>query len=152
MTENELQEDILLELESISIVVAELIALRDEWQDQEPTLRDKTAAATFFAQFYNGIENILKRICKYHSVEMPDSASWHMDLFELFCDPPHSPLPMLFDSTLEMEIAPFRKFRHLAHHVYGFHLDWNRLKQGIDKIEGVHQKVHTLFSKFVASM
>jgi hypothetical protein len=36
-----------------------------------PTVREQTAAAAFLAQFYNGIENILKRISIFYEVPLP---------------------------------------------------------------------------------
>ena len=66
MKATELQEEISIELEAMQIVVTELAALQNDTINREPTLREKTAAAAFLAQFYNGVENILKRICLYH--------------------------------------------------------------------------------------
>jgi hypothetical protein len=51
-----LQEEILIQLEAMTVVVDELIALQQDVALREPTLREKTAAAAFLAQFYNGIE------------------------------------------------------------------------------------------------
>jgi len=44
-------------------IVAEAIRLYKDIGDNTPNLREKTAAGAFLAHFYNGVENILKRIC-----------------------------------------------------------------------------------------
>jgi hypothetical protein len=41
--------------------------LQGDVASREPTVREKTAAAAFLAQFYNGVEIILKRISRYGS-------------------------------------------------------------------------------------
>ncbi|MEW6607670.1 MAG: hypothetical protein AB1414_09505 [bacterium] len=79
---------------------------------REPTVREKTAAGAFLAQFYGGIENILKRISHFYSIPLPTGSNWHTDLFKRFCAPSYVPLPVLFDDSLSLAFAPFRKFRH----------------------------------------
>ena len=71
--------------------------------------------------------------------------TWHVDLFERFCSPPHLPLPALFDESLAAALAPYRRFRHVAFHGYGFQLDWSRMAEGI---AGVHE----IFSRIKASL
>jgi len=68
---DELGEEITIELESLEATIAELLALQRDVVHREPTVRETTAAAAFLAQFYNGIENILKRISRYHNVPLP---------------------------------------------------------------------------------
>ncbi len=139
MTVEDLQEEISIELENIIKTLEELSALQRDTEGREPTIREKTAAAAFLAQFYNGIENILKRISHYHAVPLPAGDTWHIELFKRFCDPPYPPLPSLFDSSLASDMAPYRKFRHVVHHGYGFQLEWERMVEGIDNVDHVYR-------------
>lgn len=83
MKHEELCEEVAIELEALEITVNELLALQRDVADREPTTREKTAAAAFLAQFYSGVENILKRISLYHGVPLPTGETWHVDLFRL---------------------------------------------------------------------
>jgi hypothetical protein len=85
----ELGEEIGVELEALEAAASELLALRQDIAHREPTVREKNAAAAFLAQFYTGIDNILKRISRYHGVPLPSGETWHVDLFERFCPPAH---------------------------------------------------------------
>ena len=87
MTLSELREEISIELEMMGSVVSESVSLLNDLADREPTVREKTAAAAFLAQFYGGIENILKRIHRYHGIALPVGDSWHIDIFKRFCSP-----------------------------------------------------------------
>jgi len=58
-TVDELKAEIAIELDLLQQVVNELEVLRRDVAAREPTVREKTAAAAFLAQFYTGIENIL---------------------------------------------------------------------------------------------
>ncbi|MBI5970437.1 MAG: hypothetical protein HY884_04720 [Deltaproteobacteria bacterium] len=134
----ELREEIDIELELLESTVRELTTLRHEVSEREPTVREKTAAGAFLAQFYAGIENILKRVCHFHGIAVPSGDTWHIDLFKYFCKHGYNPLPILFDESLASKIAPFRKFRHVVYHGYGFQLDWTRMKEGIESVEDVY--------------
>jgi len=141
----ELREEIAVELEAMETTVNELRALQQDVAGREPTIREKTAAAAFLAQFYNGAENILKRISRYHNVPLPTGGAWHISLFQRFCPPSHPDLPALFDKNLASALAPFRRFRHVAFHGYGFQLDWSRMSEGIVSVPGA-------FTQFKASL
>lgn len=137
MTAVELREELGIELESLEGVVRELVSLRQEVGAKEPSVREKTAAAAFIAQFYGGVENILKRVSRYHRVPIPSGDTWHLDLFVRFCKPSYAPLPVLFDESLATGMSSFRKFRHVVYHGYGFQLDWSRMQDGMTSIENI---------------
>lgn len=65
MSPVELREEIAVELEPMEMTVKELLSLQRDVAHREPTVRENTAAAAFLAQFYNGLENILKRISHF---------------------------------------------------------------------------------------
>jgi len=140
VTADELREEISIELELMEGVCSELFALRRDVAEREATVREKTAAAAFLAQFYGGVENILKRVCRFYAIELPSGATWHSELFRWFCAPSSRPLPVLFDDSLALALAPYRKFRHIVYHSYGFQVDWERMVEGIDNLEEVFDK------------
>jgi hypothetical protein len=147
-----LREEIAIELEALETTVNELLELQRDVADREPTTREKTAASAFLAQFYNGIENILKRISLYHSVALPTGETWHIDLFQRFCSPSYSGLPTLFDRDLADDMAPYRRFRHIVFHGYGFQLDWNRMAGGVSGVQDVFSRFKTELSDYLATL
>ena len=52
MTVEDLREETSIELENIVRTLEELSALQRDTEGIEPTIREKTAAAAFLAQFY----------------------------------------------------------------------------------------------------
>jgi hypothetical protein len=148
-----LREEISIELEMMETVVAEAVSLlRDSADVQEPTVREKTAAAAFLAQFYGGIENILKRIHRYHGIPLPSGDSWHIEIFRRFCSPAFPPFPVLFDESLAADLAPFRKFRHVVYHGYGFQFDWSRMKDGLSVVEDVYSRFTSKITEYLARL
>lgn len=145
MTLSELREEISIELEMLELTVRESVSLLTELSEREPTVREKTAAGAFLAQFYGGVENILKRIHRYYGISMPTGDSWHTEIFKRFCNPAFPPFPLLFDELLAADLSPFRKFRHVVYHGYGFQFDWERMKEGLGRVDKV-------YSRFVKSV
>ena len=133
MTADDLRAEIDIDIEAIETALEKLAALYADVGDRRATVREKTAAASFLAQFYGGIENILKRISLFHNMPLPASKTWQMDLFKRFCIPSYRSLPELFDEFLASGLSPYRRFRHVFYHSYSFELEWERMKEGIER-------------------
>ena len=145
----DLKEEIEIEIELMEKTVKELVALYQDVREKSPTVREKTAASAFLAQFYTGVENILKRICKFHNIPLPTGDTWHIDLFTQFCEPSRSPLPCLFNQNISIALTPFRKFRHIVYHGYGFQLDWERMQDGIKGIEDIFRQFKSIIYSYL---
>lgn len=152
MTAEELCEEISIEMELIESTLQELLSLHRDVSGREPANREKIAAAVFMAHFYSGIENILKRISYFNSIPIPSGETWHVDLFKRFCDPPYNPLPALFDDSLALAIAPYRKFRHVVFHSYVFQVDWNRMEEGIEGVDDVYLRFKAKLDEYLKTL
>lgn len=150
MQRDALIEAVQYELSAMHSTAAELAALLDDVQGRMPTIREKTAAGAFLAQFYTGVESILKRISRYHGVSLPYGDTWHLDLFRRFCEPGEPPLPILFDEALALDLGSYRRFRHVVHHGYGFELEWERMQEGMRKIRAVFERFREQVEVYLA--
>jgi len=134
---DDLKEEVSIEFELMDGIINELLSLKKEISGREPTVREKTAAAAFLAQWYGGVENVLKRFYRYYNIAIPVSDNWHTEIVKGISDPPLKGLPLLIDNTIFDALAPFRKFRHVVYHGYGFQLEWDRMLPGIEQISTV---------------
>ncbi|MBI5324267.1 MAG: hypothetical protein HZB41_03130 [Ignavibacteriae bacterium] len=71
MSPDILKEEIDIEIQELELIVGKLTEIYKKFKNNEPDIIIKTAAASFTAQFYSGIENILKRISKYNNIQIP---------------------------------------------------------------------------------
>lgn len=85
--------------------------LREEMQ--------KPAVGTYLMNFYNGIENIIKRISKEYYSKMPKGESWHQELLMQSCKPPKYRIP-IFSEEIVDRLQKYRGFRHIFVSGYGF--------------------------------
>jgi hypothetical protein len=135
-----LKTEIQIQFDLMDSTVQEIADLRSDLADRSPSVREKAAAGAFLADFYGGIENILKRISYHYGAELPVGDNWHLDLFVRFCSPGIPGLPVVIDDELREPLAAYRRFRHVLHHAYVMQLQWNRMSEGIDGIDRIYSK------------
>ena len=89
MGPSELRADVQGELEQMRVVVRELVALppgRRRSRAYAP--RESSRSRVFLRSSTTVVENVLKRISKYHGAALPEGDRWHAELFSRFCSLP----------------------------------------------------------------
>lgn len=137
MSVDDLLEELEIEFEAIARTLDELTALRRDVSARQPNHRELAAAGLFLANVYNGIENALKRLARYHAVPLPTGPYWHQELLQAFGEPPREGLPALLAADLAHDLTPYRRFRHIVHHGYGVELRWEDMEAGIARLPEV---------------
>lgn len=152
MNAAELRAEAAVEFELLGQVIDELVALRHDVAGREPTLRERAAAGAFLMQFYNGVENLLKRISKQNGVPLPAGQDWHADLFRRYCNPPVAPLPLLFEDDLASEMKQYLAFRHIVRTGYGVILDWEKMRVGLERVGSVFERFRAAVTEYLARL
>ena len=109
------------ELENLEKVVEEmesLLALKKTGF----TVIELSAAATFLHNFYNGVENIFKRIFKYMNFQYIQSDTWHKDMLNMSLE------YKIINENLFNRLYDYLMFRHMFIHSYSFQIEWEKLK------------------------
>ncbi len=76
--------------------------------------------------FYNGIENIFKRVALELDGELPDSRTWHRDLLETMARSA-AVRPAVISEGLRDQLKEYLHFRHVFRSAYSFLLEWEKL-------------------------
>lgn len=131
MYNDEQLEPIRIEVETIENILNEINGIIREYSDSEPDIRIKAALASFIAQFYNGVENIMKRIMKINGRTLPKGENWHAELFNQFIESDDPNTPVLFRGPDVLIYKKLRKFRHIVYHGYSFRLEYELMKSNV---------------------
>jgi hypothetical protein len=123
------------ELGYLDITISSIKELNSLIAENNPNNIQIAAMNQFIAEFYNGIENILKRICKANNIPIPYGEESHINLFNLFVNESEKMLPNIFITEIVDEFKKIRKFRHFVIHGYSFKVDWSYLKESVTKLE-----------------
>ncbi len=143
----ELREDVLDEEKAIEETIEILTNVRSKFNSQAKDYLTEPAMGTYLMNFYNGIENILKRIIKKYYISMPKGASWHKELLTLSSNPP-SGKNAVFNQNIVEKLHPYRNFRHRFVSGYGFQLKGEKMLELIDNIEPLWSDIKKAISNF----
>lgn len=143
----ELKEDILDEEKAIEETLERLYEVRNKFDLQKEDLLTEPAMGTYLMNFYNGIENILKRVCKEYYLTMPEGGSWHKEILILTYNPPEGKIP-IFTQEIAERLLSYRNFRHRFISGYGFQLKGEKMLELIDNIKSLWADIKKSTSEF----
>ncbi|MBI5700839.1 hypothetical protein HZC34_03205 [Candidatus Saganbacteria bacterium] len=128
MTKNQIKEYCEAEFENIDATLAEIAVIYKLGRFDYST-GELAAFATFIHNFYNGIENILKRLLALKKIKAKEGVSWHKDLLKASVEAD------ILSPDLCATLAEYLSFRHFFIHGYGFALKWEALKPLVTNID-----------------
>ena len=143
----ELKEDVLDEQKAIDETIERLLKAKENFNPQKQDTLTEPAMGTYLMNFYNGIENILKRISKEYYSIMPTGNSWHKELLNLSYNAPEGKIA-IFDQGIVERLVTYRNFRHRFISGYGFQLKGEKMLELIADIEILWSDVKRAISDF----
>lgn len=147
----ELQEDVVDEEEAIEETLERLFKVRSKFDPLREEYSIEPAMGTYLMNFYNGIENILKRITKKYYLTTPEGASWHKELLAVSFNPPPGKNAVL-NQDIASRLQPYRNFRHRFVSGYGFQLNGEKMLELIDNIEPLWVDIKKALSDFLNNL
>lgn len=142
-----LREDMLDEERAIEETLERLYKITSKFDPQIKDYSIEPAMGAYLMNFYNGVENILKRISKEYYLTMPKGESWHKELLVLSFNPPKGKIPV-FNKDIVSRLHPYRNFRHRFISGYGLQLKGEKMLELIDNIESLWSDIKKAVSDF----
>ena len=109
-------------------VVEEIERLLRDLGSSEPIYKDRAAMGAFLHNFYNGIENVLKRIAEEIDQSVPSGSEWHRALLRRMAKGVEGLRPAVLKAETVEKLLPYLGFRHFFRHSYTFEIDWEKVK------------------------
>ena len=91
-----------------------------------PSAIELSALAAMLHAFYNGIENLLKRIAAEVDGRVPGGEFWHRELLEEMTKP-NGARPAAISEALSKRLREYLEFRHVFRQAYAFQLRWEKM-------------------------
>lgn len=135
-----LKVEIKSDLTDLEPIVQEIEATLKDIGSSTPTHRDKAALGSFLHSFYNGIENILKRLAEEIDHSVPVGEQWHRALLKRMEQGVENIRPRVLRSETVDALEPYLGFRHFFRHSYTFEIDWQKLEPLVENIASVFKE------------
>ena len=137
------------ELGNIERLLSEL----NEHQKEEPRnsfyLR---AVGSIFHDFYCGVERIFERIAEELNGGIPEGDNWHTQLLKDMTLQIAEVRPAVISKELLAELKGYLEFRHRFRNIYGFELEWDKMKGLKETMPGVADRFKKEIKEFIEFM
>jgi len=148
MNINELRNEINFGLENLESIYQSI----SKFSQQEIEERVKVSALTYECLgYYNAIEHLIIRVLKHSKTEISSGPFSHRDILKAFISLLSERGIKEDEGTIKV-IENLMAFRHIATKIYGFLIDWNKLKFIINEIEINHNKIKGIFAEVLRSI
>lgn len=134
-----LRAEIESDLDDLAAVLDEIGTTVSQVPDDGPTTRDKAAIGAFLHSFYNGVENVLKRLAQEVDENVPVGEDWHRTLLRRMELPIESVRPEVLQPETVEGLEPYLGFRHFFRHAYTFEIDWRKLEPLVRNAEAAFE-------------
>ena len=124
----EVYEQVNLERANIDALFAGYQDIIRKMETRPPDFIELSALATMLHSFYNGIENILKRIAAGIDHDVPTGSASHAKLLIMMANP-GSQRPPVISQAMQERLSAYLSFRHVYRHAYSFQLDWKKMRE-----------------------
>jgi len=146
-----LKADVLFEITLIEETVSYLKEIKTKLPVTESDRLIEPAMGTYLMNFYNGIENIIKRVCKSYYDCFPTGNTWHKDLLELSCEPPENK-EAIFSEDIVKKLKKYLNFRHRFVSGYGFQLKAEKMLELVNEVEVLWKDAQKTLNSFLEKL
>lgn len=112
-----------------------------------PSVDEMAALAAVLNAFYNGIENVFKRVALALDGGIPHGLTSHSDLLVSMSEA-KSNRPALLSESLYETLQEYLDFRHVFRHAYSFELRWMKMKHLVLGLNDVFRRFEQDLSAF----
>jgi hypothetical protein len=147
----ELKKQIETERSQLRRILETHQSLLERCRKTQPTADELAALAAILHAFYNGVENIFKRIAVALDGGSPQGEFWHSELIEKMASPAKK-RPALLSDAMNEQLQEYLDFRHVFRHAYTFDLKWSKMKHLVVECEAVLEKFEKELETFLLKL
>lgn len=133
----------------VAKVVDEARRASSEFVAQEPPLLALRGIGAILHDFYTGIEHIFETIAPELNGGLPAGDAWHRELLTSMTLDLPGVRPALVRPETARLLDEFLRFRHLFRNLYGFELEWPRIRSILTRLPAVWGEVETDLDRFL---
>lgn len=137
---DKLIDQIDFELGQLRQLLAEGRELIEGSKRENPKATSRWALGAILHAFYNGVENILKRIAVAYNEKPEKSGQWHIDLLSQMAEP-NKQRPPVISPELQKTLRQYLAFRHIFRSIYTHELRWDAMAKLVSDVDAVFERI-----------
>jgi hypothetical protein len=122
----DLEEQVEVEAEQISHLFELYRPVIIKVSQSSPDFVEVSALASMLHSFYNGVENLFKRVAIEIDHDLPSGPYGHSELLDAMARPAAT-RPAVISEELRVTLKDYLNFRHIFRHTYSFNLQWAKM-------------------------
>jgi hypothetical protein len=126
--------EIQAELSELAKVKAVLDEANAQFAERIPDFLELSGIALNLHAFYNGIENLFRRIALELGEGVPTGSDWPLRLLRNMALEIPQVRPRVITPETHSKLDDYLRFRHLVRYTYGHELDWVRIRSLMDNL------------------
>jgi len=130
--------EIQAELSELAKVKAVLDEANTKLAKRTPDFLELSGIALNLHAFYNGIENLFRRVALELGEGLPTGSDWHLQLLRNMALEIPQVRPKVIAPETRSKLDEYLRFRHLVRHTYGHELDWVRIRGLLDNLSAAY--------------
>jgi hypothetical protein len=138
------------EMARIAAIEREAEQALADFTEQIPSRRELRGCGGIIHDFYTGIERLFQKIAPELNGGLPAGGTWHREALEnMTLDLPGIRPPVLSYDTAR-QLDELLRFRHLFRCVYGYELEWPKLRGLLERAAPAWRSVEADMRQFLA--
>ncbi len=153
---SQLTDELTTELAHFKRVKDDVFDAQHRLGSRGPEQYDLHAVGSILHNLYQIMEDICQRVFKNIDQQSISGGSelrsdqWHSDLMTRMSQPLQGVRPAVIQPATVEAMEAYRGFRHVFRHVYGFDLDWARMKPLLDNAVPMIESFTADIEQFIA--
>lgn len=115
----------------------------------EPENMELRAIGSALHDFYSGIEKVFELIAKHIDEDVPEGEDWHNRLLLRMQGELDGIRPAVISRDLREELEEYLRFRHVFRNIYGYKLNWHRMRGLVDQFPDVLSEFQNNLNSFL---
>ncbi len=151
MCNDQLAEEVEVELQMLRVHLEKFSPLRRKVYREVPDHIEVMALSAMLHAFYNGIENIFKRIAVHCDGGPPGGAAWHQNLLANMTESTGN-RPAVISEELRQTLRDYLDFRHFFRQSYSFQFNWEKMAYLVEGCKDVLRAVEEELQEFLEKL
>lgn len=106
-----------------------------------------TTVASAIHNIYNGLEDVMKAVCRSVDDHIPAGSSSHQDILDQLSVARKGIRPAVLDETLFVDLGELKRFRHRVNHNYANELREDKTLENLDLLRKIMPQFLTAMQK-----